>query len=135
MKLTDKLGGLGRVPELTRGRMAFALGVAMIADGLQILLLPISWTFLDEILDVIAMALIWRAIGFHILLLPTFIVEIMPIAEMLPTWTGCVVAVIALRKQDSGATASASETPPPPPIIDIEVTKTRTSQTFNPQDL
>lgn len=134
MKLTDKLAGLSRVPELTRGRIAVALGVAMLADGLQILMGPLGWTFVDEIIDVVALALIWRAIGFHVLLLPTFVIEIVPIADMLPTWTGCVVTVLALRKGRQGTTNPAEQTPPPP-IIDIEATKTRTSQTFNPQDL
>lgn len=134
MKLTEKLAGLGRVPELTRGRSAVALGVAMLADGLQILMGPLGWTFVDEIIDVVAFALIWRAIGFHVLLLPTFVIEIIPIADMLPTWTGCVVAVLALRKGRQGNTNPAEQTPPPP-IIDIEATKTRASQDFKPQDL
>lgn len=134
MKLTDKLAGLSRVPELTRGRSAVALGVAMLADGLQILMGPLGLTFADEIIDVIAFALIWRAIGFHVLLLPTFVIEIVPIADMLPTWTGCVVAVLAMRKGRQAASDSAQQAPPPP-IIDIEATKTRAPQSFNPQDL
>ncbi len=133
MKLTEKLAGLGRVPELTRGRSAVALGVAMLADGLQILMGPLGWTFADEIIDVITFALIWRAIGFHVLLLPTFVIEIIPIADMLPTWTGCVVAVLALRKGKQSSPKSTEQTPPP--VIDIEATKTSPSQTFNPQDL
>ncbi|MCW5553192.1 MAG: hypothetical protein KIS67_13660 [Verrucomicrobiae bacterium] len=132
MKLTEKLAGLGRVPEVTRGRSAVALGVAMLADGLQILLGPLGWTFADEIIDVIAFAVIWRAIGFHVLLLPTFVIEIIPIADMLPTWTGCVVAVLALRKGTQSSPQSGAQTPPP--VIDIEATKTSAAQNFNPQD-
>ena len=88
-----------RPPELTRRRMIFALAVAVVADLLQIVLLPLEWMFAQQIVDVIAMALTCTALGFHVLLLPTFVVELVPVADMLPTWTGCVVAVIALRKR------------------------------------
>jgi hypothetical protein len=111
-KFTRRLGP----PTLTRGRMAFALAVAVIADGLQLLIGPLGWFIFDEIIDVIALALIWPAIGFHLLLLPTFLVELLPIVDMLPTWTGCVAAVIALRKREQRAPAA-------PPIIDVESSK------------
>jgi hypothetical protein len=112
----DKITKLLRPPALTRARMAFALAVAMIADGFQMLLGPMGWFIFDEIVDVAAMVLICPAIGFHFLLLPTFVVELFPIVDMLPTWTGCVAAVIALRKRSQPAA-------PPPPIIDVESSK------------
>jgi hypothetical protein len=37
-----------------------------------------------------------RLIGFHPLLLPTSVLEFLPLADMLPTWTGCVAIVVAL---------------------------------------
>jgi hypothetical protein len=86
-------------PELTRWRMGLALGVAIAADGLQLLLGPIGWALSDEAIDVVAMVLTSGLLGFHVLLLPTFIVEFIPVVGMLPTWTGCVVAVIALRRR------------------------------------
>ena len=45
------------------------------------------------------MLLTMWALGFHWLLLPTFVVELFPAVDMLPTWTACVIAVIALRKR------------------------------------
>lgn len=45
------------------------------------------------------MILTWRVIGFHPLLLPTFALEFLPVADLLPTWTGCVALVVALRKK------------------------------------
>lgn len=113
---SDKIASFLRPSTLTRGRMAFALAVAMIADGLQLLMGPLGWFFFDEIIDVIALALIWPAIGFHLLLLPTFVVELFPIVDMLPTWTACVAAVIALRKRERRASAT-------PPVIDVESSK------------
>jgi len=50
------------------------------------------------------------------LLLPTFVVEFLPLVDLLPTWTGCVAVVVALRKRQQ-----AIATPPPAsgPIIDV----------------
>ena len=103
------------VPALTRVRMWTAYGIAVIVDAAQWMLGPVGWLFADEALDVAAMVAISRAIGFHPLLLPTFVLEFLPIADLLPTWTGCVALVIALRKTQRAA-------PPPPgagPVIDV----------------
>jgi hypothetical protein len=86
-------------PTLTPWRMWAALAVALLADGLQLLLGPIGWALSDEAIDVGAMALTSGLLGFHLLLLPTFILEFIPVVDMLPTWTGCVLAVIALRRR------------------------------------
>jgi hypothetical protein len=76
-----------QTPVLTRNRVRLAYAVAITADALQILLGPVGWAFADEIIDVAAMFLTWRAIGFHPLLLPTFALEFIPLVDMLPTWT------------------------------------------------
>jgi hypothetical protein len=63
-----------------------------------------------------AMILTWRLIGFHPLLLSAFVLEFVPLADMLPFWTVCVAIVVAIRKrQQSGIQ------PPLPPghVIDI----------------
>lgn len=86
--------------------MLLALGVALAADGLQLLLGPFGWAGADQVIDCVAMALTMWILGFHILLLPTFVVELFPIAEDLPTWTACVAAVIALRKRKCAATTT-----------------------------
>ena len=80
------------------------------------LLGPFGWAFADEILDVTAMILIWRLIGFHLLLLPTFALEFLPVADMLPTWTGCVAIVVTLRKRQQARMPSP---PAPGPVIDV----------------
>lgn len=116
MKLSEKLEGIWRVPPLTRLRIILALAVAVAADGLQLLLGPLGWTFADEVIDVVAMAATIWILGFHVLLLPTFVIELVPVADMLPTWTGCVAAVIALRKRGQ---KSSPPRPPEKPIIDI----------------
>jgi hypothetical protein len=92
-----------RVPKLTRMRIILALAVAVTADGLQFFLGPFGWAPVDQVIDLIAFVLTVWAIGFHLLLLPTFVVEIFPVMDMLPTWTACVIAVIALRKREQRA--------------------------------
>jgi hypothetical protein len=97
--LDAKTGRILQVPRLTTTRIVTSLIVAVVADGLQLALGPFGWVFGDQIIDVVAMVLTTWLLGFHVLLLPTFVVELLPIADMLPTWTGCVIAVIALRKR------------------------------------
>jgi hypothetical protein len=103
-------------PSLTPERVRLAYAVAATTDLLQLLLGPFGWAFLDELLDVAAMILTWRLLGFHPLLLPTFALEFLPVADMLPTWTGCVAIVVALRKRQQ---ATISPPPAPGPIIDV----------------
>ena len=103
-----------QTPVLTRNRVRLAYAVAITADALQILLGPLGWAFVDEIIDVAAMFLTWRAIGFHPLLLPTFALEFIPLVDMLPTWTACVALVVSLRKKQQ-TTGSQSQGP----VIDV----------------
>ena len=104
-------------PVLTRHRVRLAYAIAVTADVLQLMLGPLGWTFADEILDVAAMILTWRVIGFHPLLLPTFVIEWLPVTDMLPTWTGCVALVVALRKRQQ---ATPPQPPAPGPVIDVQ---------------
>jgi len=115
MPLPDKLSRVFRAAPLTRTRIFLALGVAAAADGLQLLFGPVGWLFLDEFIDVVAMVLTTFTLGFHLLLLPTFVIEFLPLADMLPTWTACVVAVIALRKREQRATIDVTAEVRPKP--------------------
>lgn len=131
MGLIHKLNNLFRPARLSRRRMVLAIMIAVVADGLQI---PLQVPPLPEIIDVVAMVLTSALIGFHLLLLPTFAVEFIPVIDMLPTWTGCVLAVIALRRremkqqpplQEAKPPIIPSKPPvvksdsPPPPVIDV----------------
>ncbi len=107
------------VPTLSRGRIVLAFAVAGMADLLQLALGPAGWFVADEVVDVIAMVLTCGAIGFHPLLLPTFVIEFIPVADLLPTWTGCVAAVVILRRraQRREKPAQAEVVVEPPPVI------------------
>lgn len=110
MKLLERIGKLFPPRRLNGKIISLALFIAVAADALQALLGPAGWLFADEIIDVIAALLISRLLGFHLLLLPTFIVEFIPVADLLPTWTGCVALLIVLRRREQAAE---------PPVIDV----------------
>jgi hypothetical protein len=103
-------------PVLTSSRVRLAYTIAVTADVLQFLLGPLGWAFADEVLDIAAMILTWRVIGFHPLLLPTFVLEFLPVADLLPGWTACVALVVALRKKQQ---AVMRQPPAPGPVIDV----------------
>jgi hypothetical protein len=109
MRPPKKLAAVFRVPKLTWMRISIALAIAVMADGLQFFLNGFGWVGPDEAIDVATMLLTSWLIGFHWLLLPTFVINFMPVLDELPTWTACVIAVSALRKREQRAT------PPPPP--------------------
>jgi hypothetical protein len=104
-------------PTLTWPRVTFALVVAVAADVMQFVLGPLGWFFPDEAIDVVAMVVTTLAIGFHPLLLPTFILELLPVADLWPSWTVCVLAVVALRRHELRREGSEH------PDIDVRPTK------------
>ena len=111
MNTLHNFSTLPHVPALTRTRMAVALLAAIVADGLQIFLQAVP--FAPQGIDIVAAVIVNLAIGFHVLLLPTFVIELIPVIDDLPTWTVCVLAVIALRKrQDRGVSLEVPAAPP-----------------------
>ncbi len=114
----DVMSGFFRMPVLSRTRIWLALSIALVTDALQIVLGPWGWVIFDEVADVVAMSLITLLVGFHPLLLPTFLIEFFPGVDMLPTWTACTVAVVALRRKQQRP-GSAPPLTPPPGVIDV----------------
>ena len=112
MKLLEKSKTVFRAPRLTLLRACLALAVAVGADGVQLLMTAFGWAGPDQAIDVVAMIIISWLIGFHILLLPTFVLELIPAIDDLPTWIACTMAVIFLRYRQQRAL-------PPPPISSI----------------
>jgi hypothetical protein len=108
-----KLSRLLRAKKLTRTRMVLALLIAMVADSAQFLLGPFGWMFGDQIIDVIVMLLTSWLLGFHWLLLPSFLLELIPLVDELPTWTACVIAVIVLRKREQRTSPPLPSEKPP----------------------
>ena len=101
-------------PVLTPNRVRLAYTAGLTTDLLQLALGPLGWAFADELLDIAAMIVMWRILGFHPLLLPTFVLEFLPLTDMLPTWTGCVALVVALRKKQGPVSHETGH------VIDVE---------------
>jgi hypothetical protein len=106
-----------RPPRVTRADVRLAYTIAVAVDIAQLLLGPFGWAGLDEILDAAAMIAISRLLGFHPLLLPTFLLEFIPFTDMLPTWTGCVALVVRTRKRQGLVSDDSA------PAIDVKPTK------------
>jgi hypothetical protein len=102
---------------VTRADVRLAYATAVTIDVAQFLLGPFGWSGFDEILDAVGMIVISRLIGFHPLLLPTFVLEFVPFTDMLPTWTGCVALVARARKRQGAVSDDAT------PAIDIKAEK------------
>jgi type III secretory pathway component EscV len=97
-------------PNLTvsSSRAAAALAIAVFADLIQ---LPINALFFtgflavpseiaDLVVDTAAAVLITALLGFHWALLPSFVAELFPGLDLIPTWTGCVALVVWQRRRE-----------------------------------
>lgn len=77
--------------------------VAILVDMLQIGLFPISGIFapwLEAPLDIAAMLILWRLLGWHWALAPSFIFEFLPIADLAPTWILATGIIVRKRKTE-----------------------------------
>ena len=76
-------------------RLWLARGIAILADLIQIVALPLFGAGLtspfDEILDLVIGATMIGLVGWHIAFLPTFVAEIIPFVDLFPTWTAAVL--------------------------------------------
>ena len=82
-----------------------ALLIALAADGAQLFLnTPIALFFgigaeaADIAIDLLTALLVIGLIGYSPLLLPTFVLEAIPLADAFPTWTACVFFLIWKRR-------------------------------------
>ena len=87
-----------------------ARAIAVAADVLQIVVFP---TFIEGIaspvnvaLDVVVTILMILLVGWHLAFVPSFIVEMLPFADLAPTWTVAVLVATlgkrpAARSDDS----------------------------------
>ena len=96
-------------------RIAVARGIAVGADILQIGLTPlVSEGFaspLDDIVDAVVCALLTWLVGWHYSFLPSFLVKMVPMVDLAPTWT--IAIMIATRKGSSPVPPKLNELPPP----------------------
>ena len=75
-------------------RVRIARIVAIAADVLQVVLFPAfaaGWISpLNDALDVVVAVIMVRLVGWHFAFLPTFVAELVPGVDLVPTWTAAV---------------------------------------------
>ena len=80
-----------------RSRFRTAMFLAVVADGLQIILFPLfsegALSPADDMLDLAVALILGRLIGWHWEFLPTFLTELVPGADLVPFWTLAVANV------------------------------------------
>jgi hypothetical protein len=100
------LGALGflrarllSVPAVSKKRKAVALGVALFADLLQLVLWPAfaggAASPFDDALDVIVAIVLLSTLGFSPRLALAFALELVPGLDFFPTWTAVVASIPA----------------------------------------
>ncbi len=82
---------------VTPAQVKAARIVAASADLLQIVLLPAflpgSPSPAADVIDVVVALVMLRLLGWHWAFLPTFVVELLPMVDLVPTWTAAVFLV------------------------------------------
>jgi hypothetical protein len=100
-------------PALTPRRVWIARVLALVADATQIALLPLFFSgatgVADAVVDVAVGAALVALVGWHVAFLPGFLVELIPVVDLAPTWT---LAVLWATRH---AGVSGRKTPAPRP--------------------
>jgi hypothetical protein len=97
-------------------RLAWAVAIA--ADALQIAALPLfvegGISPADSLLDLIVAFVLIRLLGWHWAFLPTLAAELVPGADLFPTWTA---AVWFVTRQQVKSNSSSNSGPRDPEIL------------------
>ena len=86
--------------KIPSGRLIAAGAIAVTADILQYVLLPMGTIFgiadptgVDQILDIAVAGIMVSLLGFHWVFIPSAIGKMVPVADMMPFWSGAVFFV------------------------------------------
>ena len=111
--------------DVSRSTLIAAYAVAICADLMQICFIPLLpegfLNPLDDVSDAIACIILIRLIGFHFAFLPSFLIKLIPVVEIAPTWTLAVLIatrhlrapVVNVPSEVSRSDVGASEVNPP----------------------
>ena len=100
-------------PLLTPRRIWIARGVAVLVDLAQVAFLPAELTPLNNGVDVGTALAMVGLLGWHWAFLPTFLVELVPFVDLVPTWT--LAVLIATRGRVAPIPPTVTVEPPPAP--------------------
>ena len=90
----------------TGRRARLALWLALAVDILQWALIPLfaegflSW--FNDVVDVAAAVAMTSLLGWHLVFLPSFMGELVPLANLAPTWTAAVLWVTRRSRREDG---------------------------------
>ncbi len=106
---------------LTPGRIRAARAVAMLADLLQIAVFPAfsegALSPANDALDLVVAAAVSALVGWHWAFLPSFLSELIPMWDLVPTWTAAVWYVTSGTPPGGGPPSARVEPSPPPPAL------------------
>jgi hypothetical protein len=114
--------------EITAGRIKAARIIAVAADLIQLALFPVTIegaiSPVDDGLDVLVAGIMVYLLGFHWAFLPSFAAKLVPVADMIPTWTLSVMIATRNGPANPAGDAAAAATPDNAgKITDIDVKK------------
>jgi len=90
-----------------------ARGLALLVDLAQWALLPAALTPLNNVIDVATGLALIALVGWHWAFLPTFLAELVPFVDLVPSWT--LAVAIATRGRISPPPPEVVVVSPPPP--------------------
>lgn len=98
-------------------RIRIARFIAVGADVLQLGLFPLFAegfiSPLDDALDVLVCFVLTYLVGWHYSFLPSFVVKVLPVADLVPTWT--IAVFLATRQKRDLPHAEATQVYADPP--------------------
>ncbi len=99
---------------LTPRRILVARVLAIVVDLAQYVLLPAALTPLNNVIDTATALVMIALLGWHWAFLPTFLTELVPFVDLVPTWT--IAVFLATRGHDVTPGAPGVPGPPPPAL-------------------
>ena len=106
---------------LTPARIRTARAIAMLADLAQIVVFPAfsegAMSPVNDALDVGVAAALSALVGWHWAFLPSFLSELIPMWDLVPTWTAAVWYVTSGTLPGGQAPDVRVEPPPTPPAL------------------
>jgi hypothetical protein len=96
--------------QLTPRRILAARVIALVVDLSQFALLPAALTPLNNVIDAATALVLVALLGWHWAFLPTFLTELVPFVDLVPTWT--IAVYLATRGHDVTPRLPGSADPP-----------------------
>jgi hypothetical protein len=94
---------------LTSTRIWIARGIAVAADVVQIGFSPVMaegfMSPFSDALDAVVAVVLTLLVGWHIAFVPSFLIKMLPVADLAPTWTIAILLATRGRSQPAAPPA------------------------------